>query len=92
MPTLTGLGDSPPDPPTPARCDSQRRMRSKPDCDATAPGCPERSGVDQRRPVTLREGLDDELAVAYRLEAERILASGVFFRSDLTQSPAETLG
>jgi hypothetical protein len=30
------------------------------------------------RPAVLREGRDDGLAAAYRMEAERILASGVF--------------
>jgi hypothetical protein len=65
-PTLIGLGE--PDrrtlPDFPLQCES--------------PDYPGKSSPRLSRPVVLREGIDDALAEAYRVEAARILASGVF--------------
>jgi hypothetical protein len=66
VPTLIGLGE-------PAGA-------GPPDCSAQSDGldCPRESSPRWSRPAVLREGVDDALAEAYRAEAARILASGVF--------------
>jgi hypothetical protein len=79
LPTLLGLGEPEPaprrEPPPPTR--SPRR---------------EQADVRQQaRPEVLLDGVDDALARAYRAEADRILASGIFPRAhESTQEPAET--
>jgi hypothetical protein len=66
MPTLPGLGEEP-------------ERDTLPDCGVgiwVLDDCDD--PVTIPRPATLIDGVDDELARAYQVEAERIVASGVF--------------
>ena len=67
MPTLPGLGEEP-------------ERDTLPDCGVGIWGLGDCSDsvASIPRPATLIDGVDDELAQAYQIEAERIVASGVF--------------
>jgi hypothetical protein len=78
MPTLPGLGEEP-------------ERDTLPDCGVgigVLGDCSD-SVASIPRPATLIDGVDDELARAYQIEAERIVASGVF--SLCTDDDAEQL-
>ena len=93
IPTLTGVGDELPRDTLPDCHDDVRAAPladEEPGLTPTADKCPVTPIVPvtkerRPRPVTLMDGVDDQVAAAYRRKAAQILASGVYPIDDATR-------